>query len=833
MKIKQFAFLTTLTLSALNAHAASFCGPQEFALRDKCIPKASVCFEYTSFGRDACSTNEDQIGCYWNENLDSCATQGAELTDDAADALFSGMLPGGGNFSIAAIPDYIEKPKVSFNSSSELVSFYTPPDTETQQLLNDIETQGQSEPVFALAAPSVSELGLYQDSWKKDGKIFGIEARVLVKSVHSNTQENISHSIDGQGNIKGKVLTYNQELIGGQIVAGFDQKNTPRDKSDDERFLNTKLKLVGKTVWDKQERRPGSAAFYLPTPDPIRKTFYENPGYVFLVYGVPFTAKAKVSGELGLRVANATQSESLFAMFEMTPYTAAIGSGTVEVGTQELKKLVKKLSLGLLETEALGGIDVELLSVDAPLRISITSLDNRVTVYTEWVMEKLRALKGKVYGKLKLTVEAKVVKSIAKKCKNTLFEFICESVNIESWSKPKTVVDQTIDIYKFPGMTLGNSHRIFSKSWSRNIPVTEVPTILIPEEVTLPGIPTPDRPESIITPKPDPEVTPQPDPIFKPVPMPNAPIKDGGIYALKSKNSARCLDLQGGNVNNGTLLQQWDCQLDNQNQQFRFVAVGNGFFEIRNVRSNRCISVDNFKKDNGTRIHNWDCYGNADQKFRLGNTKFPGAYNLRFQHSDMCVDVEGKDTANGKIVNQWQCFEDAPDQAWDLIPIGETSAEVPSDFSASVRPSFDPNATYELRSVNSDKCLDLRDWNANNGGILQQWDCGRQNNQKFKVKDIGNGYYEFINVHAGKCISVDNFGQGDGTKVHSWQCYGNQDQRFRLTRNQYSGSYSLRFQHSDKCLDVEGKDKNNGLIVHQWTCNSSAADQAWLIQRID
>jgi hypothetical protein len=67
------------------------------------------------------------------------------------------------------------------------------------------------------------------------------------------------------------------------------------------------------------------------------------------------------------------------------------------------------------------------------------------------------------------------------------------------------------------------------------------------------------------------------------------------------------------------------------------------------------------------------------------------------------------------------------------------------------------SGVYEIRNVNSSKCLDVDDWSTLDGGNIQQWACSAANqaNQRFVVTDLGNGEYSIVNQHSGKSLDVD------------------------------------------------------------------------------
>ena len=67
------------------------------------------------------------------------------------------------------------------------------------------------------------------------------------------------------------------------------------------------------------------------------------------------------------------------------------------------------------------------------------------------------------------------------------------------------------------------------------------------------------------------------------------------------------------------------------------------------------------------------------------------------------------------------------------------------------------SGVYEIRNVNSSKCMEVDDWSTLDGANVQQWTCNAANqaNQRFIVTDLGNGEYSIVNEHSGKSLDVD------------------------------------------------------------------------------
>ena len=73
-----------------------------------------------------------------------------------------------------------------------------------------------------------------------------------------------------------------------------------------------------------------------------------------------------------------------------------------------------------------------------------------------------------------------------------------------------------------------------------------------------------------------------------------------------------------GAVGNAVPVQLWTIGgSGGANQQWRPVALGNGYFRFVARHSGRCLDVPGSSTANGARLQQWDCNGTGAQSFRL------------------------------------------------------------------------------------------------------------------------------------------------------------------------------------------------------------------------
>ncbi|PNH02865.1 hypothetical protein TSOC_011123 [Tetrabaena socialis] len=66
--------------------------------------------------------------------------------------------------------------------------------------------------------------------------------------------------------------------------------------------------------------------------------------------------------------------------------------------------------------------------------------------------------------------------------------------------------------------------------------------------------------------------------------------------------------------------------------------------------------------------------------------------------------------------------------------------------------------------------------------MLQLWDCYSTINQQFtispvgdafSIRDVGDGYYQIKNVNSGKCIDLTDYNPNNGAVIQQWSCFFN------------------------------------------------------------
>lgn len=142
------------------------------------------------------------------------------------------------------------------------------------------------------------------------------------------------------------------------------------------------------------------------------------------------------------------------------------------------------------------------------------------------------------------------------------------------------------------------------------------------------------------------------------------------------------------------------------------LEISNRGIPIQNASPTlKCLDVIGGSQVVSTALQQFTCNGNPQQVFYV-RPRY-GQYSLVPSHtapgpSEQCADVRGGPgaTGNNVVIQQYTCLYPSPtNQRFRFL----WTAGYGQDF--------------QLQAVNSGRCIDVKDYNQNNGAVIQQYDC--------------------------------------------------------------------------------------------------------------
>ncbi|HTN92329.1 MAG TPA: RICIN domain-containing protein, partial [Sorangium sp.] len=87
---------------------------------------------------------------------------------------------------------------------------------------------------------------------------------------------------------------------------------------------------------------------------------------------------------------------------------------------------------------------------------------------------------------------------------------------------------------------------------------------------------------------------------------------------------------------------------------------------------------------------------------------------------------------------------------------------------------------YVIRSVATNKCLDVPSASTADGTRMQQWTCNGSNAQRFHISPTTDGYWKIVNVNSNKALDVRDVSTAPNAVIHQWTYVGGANQQWKL-----------------------------------------------------
>lgn len=104
-----------------------------------------------------------------------------------------------------------------------------------------------------------------------------------------------------------------------------------------------------------------------------------------------------------------------------------------------------------------------------------------------------------------------------------------------------------------------------------------------------------------------------------------------------------------------------------------------------------------------------------------------------------------------------------------------------------------------------------------------QYSCTGGDNQRWTIRNRGNGVHEIVAAPSGMCMDVTGASLEDAEAIIQYPCNGQANQGFRIVET--SGRLTITNDHSLKCLDIEGGVATDEARLIQYSCSGQANQQ--------
>ena len=274
-----------------------------------------------------------------------------------------------------------------------------------------------------------------------------------------------------------------------------------------------------------------------------------------------------------------------------------------------------------------------------------------------------------------------------------------------------------------------------------------------------------------------------------------------GVYQIVLKNN-KVLDIDAGKQDNFANVQIWG-NTKVQQQKFRIEQIDDtGFYTITSINSGKVLDVQEGKQEVGTNVAQYESNKTDSQKWSIKKTD-GGYYNIISKCNNLALDIQGGlSNKNGTNV-QVYFFNNTDAQKFKLEPIEIVNA-----------------GTYEIETaLDSNKILDVSGGNLADYANVQIWQADNVNQQRFTLEYVDGGCI-FRAKHSNKVLTVDT----NTNNVYQSTYNNSLNQKWEI-RETGNGYYNIISKYNGLYIDINNASTANGTNVKVYNKNNSANAQ--------
>ncbi|MCW5980870.1 MAG: RICIN domain-containing protein [Bryobacteraceae bacterium] len=287
-------------------------------------------------------------------------------------------------------------------------------------------------------------------------------------------------------------------------------------------------------------------------------------------------------------------------------------------------------------------------------------------------------------------------------------------------------------------------------------------------------------------------------------------------YEIANRNSNKVLDLDR---NDRTTLIQFESRgTDNQRWQVR--DAGGGFFYLINLMNGQALEATGPREVRGMPFRRAET---QQWRFQEG----PQSTAFIVNRNGAVLDVTQGSRDNGARLGLYS-LNNSGAQQFQFRRVGSnagggwpSTGAVPPSAGAGVS----ANPIYEIVNRGSNKLVDL---DRNDGATVIQYDATGADNQRWELRDAGNGWSYIVNRMNGHAL--DATGSRDHSALRATPLRRAESQQWR-TEPGPDGSLVI-VNRNGAVLDVSEGSRNNGARLQMFSRNNTPA-QRFELRRVD
>ncbi|WP_076465812.1 RICIN domain-containing protein [Actinomyces mediterranea] len=142
--------------------------------------------------------------------------------------------------------------------------------------------------------------------------------------------------------------------------------------------------------------------------------------------------------------------------------------------------------------------------------------------------------------------------------------------------------------------------------------------------------------------------------------------------------------------------------------------------------------------------------------------------------------------------------------------------------------------SYRIVSRASGKTIGTCAGSTDNGACIVQWVDDGDLDQRWIVRDAGDGYVNLVNAKSGKALDVPNGQSANGTQLQQWEITGNGNvnQQWRVVARA-GGWLSIVNRGNGRAVDLPSGSVMNGEVYQQWAADPLNTNQQFMFVPVD
>ncbi|MEV6501382.1 RICIN domain-containing protein [Streptomyces prunicolor] len=138
----------------------------------------------------------------------------------------------------------------------------------------------------------------------------------------------------------------------------------------------------------------------------------------------------------------------------------------------------------------------------------------------------------------------------------------------------------------------------------------------------------------------------------------------GNWQGIRAFTSQKCLDVAGGSQDNFAPVVQFSCR-GTDNQLWAAVYLDNGYYKFVSRNTGKCLDVNGTA--NGSLTQQLDCNATVSDEWLLQGAGVGLSYKFVNRVSGRCLDLPGGSLSDNTRIQVWDCVPGNTNQIWDFV----------------------------------------------------------------------------------------------------------------------------------------------------------------------